>query len=102
MLAASRAFGGPKRSGAAEKSNASDGRRGRAEGEEEEEEEGEEEGRDGAEEETGQRRPSCAAHILPCYVHHEGPVNASERFWAPHILGPENDSESGDKGELVF
>ncbi len=97
MLAASRAFGEPKKSGAADKGSASDGRRGRAEGEEVEEE-----GRDGAEEETGQRRPSCAAHILPCYVHHEGPVNASERFWAPHVLGPENDSESGDKGELGF
>jgi hypothetical protein len=42
------------------------------------------------------------AHILPCYVHHEGPVNASERFWAPHILRPENDSESGENGELFL
>ena len=26
---------------------------------------------------------SCTPNIFPCRIHHDGPVNASERYWAP-------------------
>ncbi|KAL8840720.1 MAG: hypothetical protein Q9170_001238 [Blastenia crenularia] len=25
----------------------------------------------------------CTPNLLPCRIHHDGPVNASERYWAP-------------------
>ncbi|KAF2143912.1 uncharacterized protein K452DRAFT_215171, partial [Aplosporella prunicola CBS 121167] len=27
--------------------------------------------------------PTCTPNLLPCRVHHDGPVNAAERYWAP-------------------
>jgi ribonuclease H2 subunit C len=29
----------------------------------------------------------CTPNILPCRVQHNGPVNASKRFWNPEIEG---------------
>ncbi|KAL8944328.1 MAG: hypothetical protein Q9216_000513 [Gyalolechia sp. 2 TL-2023] len=25
----------------------------------------------------------CTPHLLPCRIHHDGPVNASEHYWSP-------------------
>lgn len=34
-----------------------------------------------------QQRPSrkCTPHLLPCRVHHDGPVDASSRYWNPRF-----------------
>lgn len=32
--------------------------------------------------------PKCVPNILPCRIHHDGPVKASKRYWDPKV---END-----------
>lgn len=27
----------------------------------------------------------CTPNILPCRINHNGPVNASKRYWAPEV-----------------
>ena len=29
--------------------------------------------------------PQCTPNILPCRIHHDGPVNASKRHWNPEV-----------------
>lgn len=29
--------------------------------------------------------PKCVPNILPCRVHHDGPVKASKRYWDPKV-----------------
>ncbi|MCJ1366136.1 3'-5' exonuclease [Acarospora aff. strigata] len=40
---------------------------------------------------TGRSR-TCTPNVLPCRVHHNGPVNATERYWSP---------STGDDGKQV-
>ncbi|KAL8728180.1 MAG: hypothetical protein Q9166_005574 [cf. Caloplaca sp. 2 TL-2023] len=32
----------------------------------------------------------CVPNLLPCRIHHDGPVNASNRYWAPQPVNDEN------------
>lgn len=29
--------------------------------------------------------PQCTPNLLPCRIHHDGPVNASPRYWSPGV-----------------
>lgn len=36
-----------------------------------------------AQNETEQNVPQLTPNILPCQIHHDGPIESTDRFWTP-------------------
>jgi len=45
-------------------------------------------------------RGTCVAHILPCQVSHNGPVNTSQRYWSPTV-SPDGNALSYFRGRKL-
>jgi hypothetical protein len=44
----------------------------------------------------------CTPNLLPCKINHDGPVNASERYWKPEVEDGRNIPEMRDYTLLII
>ena len=49
------------------------------------------------------RSRTCAPNVLPCRVHHNGPVNATERYWSPRTdAGKSNPGGQAEDASMLI
>lgn len=50
---------------------------------------------------TKDHKGQCTANVLPCRINHNGPVNTSERYWAPTTEGTFSPSPMITSSDLI-